>query len=99
MIVVIGTFRLPLENREAAREPMARVVAQSRAEAGCIAYAYAEDVLDPGLYRVSETWADRAALTTHFAAAHMKQWQTERAELGMTERQVTAYTISEAEEL
>ena len=31
-------------------------------EDGCIDYAYAEDVLEPGLIRVSEVWRDQAAL-------------------------------------
>ena len=99
MIVVIGSFRLPVENLEAGRAAMARVVATTRAEAGCIAYAYAEDVLEPGLLRVNEAWTDRAALAAHFGAPHMKQWQRERAEIGMTERQVIAYEVSGEEAL
>lgn len=62
MVVVIGTFRLPVASLAAGREAMARVIAASRAEAGCLEYAYAEDVLEPGLFRVSEAWASRAAL-------------------------------------
>jgi quinol monooxygenase YgiN len=99
MIVIIGTFRLPLENREAGREAMVRAIVQSRVEPGCIEYAYAEDAIEPGLFRVNEAWVDRAALATHFAAAHMKRWQEERAALGMTERKVIAYTISGEEAL
>jgi quinol monooxygenase YgiN len=86
MIVVIGTFRLPVENAGAGRTAMARVIAASRAERGCLAYAYAEDVLEPGLFRVSEAWTDRAALSAHFETAHMQAWQRERTELGMSER-------------
>ena len=99
MIVVIGSFRLPPESLEAGRAAMARVIAASRAEPGCLAYAYAEDVLEPGLFRVSEAWNARAALTAHFGAEHMKQWQRERAELGMTGREVTAYEVSGEEAL
>ena len=54
-------------------------IAASRAEAGCVAYAYAEDVIEPGLLRVNEAWTDRAALDAHFETPHMKQWQRERA--------------------
>jgi quinol monooxygenase YgiN len=99
MIAVIGTFRLPLANIAPGREAMARVIAASRAEPGCLAYAYAEDVLEPGLFRVNELWTDRAALAAHFASAHMRQWQRERAELGMTGRAVAAYEISGEEAL
>jgi quinol monooxygenase YgiN len=99
MIVVVGEFRLSVENAEAGRTAMAKVIAASRAETGCLAYAYAEDVLEPGLYRVREAWTDHAALAAHFATAHMKAWQRERADLGMSERRVTAYEVSGEEAL
>lgn len=99
MIVVIGRFRLPPENVEAARAAMARVVEASRAEPGCLSYTYAEDLLEPGLFRVSEAWENRAALAEHFAAEHMKQWQGERADFGMTDREVTAYEVAGEEAL
>ena len=94
MLLVIGTFRLPPEAMT-----QARVVEASRAEPGCRAYAYAEDLLEPGLIRVSEAWDDREALTTHFEQAHMKQWQSERTALGMTGRHMAAYEIGSEETL
>jgi quinol monooxygenase YgiN len=78
---------------------MARAIAASRAEPGCIAYAYAEDVNEPGLFRVNEAWTNREQLTAHFEMPHMKQWQRERAELGMTDRKVTAYRVTGEEAL
>jgi quinol monooxygenase YgiN len=97
MIRVVGTFRLPLNNLAAGREALARVIAATRAEPDCIDYAYAEDVLEPGLFRVSEVWESREALTAHFEAPHMKAWQRERAALGMTDRDMRAYTVGSEE--
>jgi len=54
VIVVSGEFRLPVETLEQARDAMIRVIEASRAEQGCLSYAYAQDVLEPGLFRVSE---------------------------------------------
>ncbi len=99
MIVVIGEFRLPQVQRAKAVEAMVRVVAATRAEVGCNAYAYAEDMTEPGLFRVSEQWENREALAAHFAAPHMKAWQQERTDLGMTDRKVTAYAVSGEEAL
>jgi len=99
MILVTGEFRLPVERRDESLAAMQRVVEASRAEAGCIAYSYGEDVLEPGLYRVSEAWENREALARHFAAAHMTDWQRERTRLGMTGRAVSAYVASEEEAL
>lgn len=99
MIAVIGSFRMPLESREQARVMMERVVKATRTENGCNAYSYAEDVLDPGLFRVSELWESREALVLHFAAPHMQEWQRERASLGLSERVMKAYVVSGEEAL
>lgn len=99
MILVAGTFRLPVDILPAAREAMARVIAASRAEPGCLAYAYAEDVIEPGLFRVSEAWTSREALAAHFETPHMKEWLRERAEMGLTDRDVIAYTVNGKEVL
>lgn len=98
-IAVIGQFRLPVERLDEARPVMRRVVAATRAEDGCIAYSYAEDLFDPGLIRVSELWHSREQLRVHFETAHMQRWIAERAELGLTERVITAYELGEGEAL
>lgn len=95
MIVVVGQFRLPSERMEEARPVMRRVMEATRAEQGCIEYNYAEDVLDPGLIRVSEVWESRAQLAAHMQTAHMASWQKERAELGLTGRAITVYEAGE----
>lgn len=99
MIVVVGEFRIPLKRRSEAKAAMEKIILASRAEPGCEAYAYAEDVSEPGLFRVSEVWQSRAALTAHFAMPHMKNWQRERGEFGMSGRQVTAFEVGKAEVL
>ena len=71
MIVILGTVRLPPQKLEAARPVMAAMTRASRGEDGCIAYAYAEDVFEPGLIRVSEVWRDQAALDAHAKAPHL----------------------------
>ena len=91
MILVCGRFRLPVERIAEARAAMAKVIAASLAEAGCRAYSYAEDVTEPGLFRVHEEWDSRAALDAHFASPHMREWQRERVALGFSDREVGAY--------
>lgn len=88
MIIVAGEFRLPPERMAEARIAMERVVRATRAEVGCIAYSYAEDVLDPGLIRVFEQWDSSAALDAHFATPHMSQWKREREALGLSGRRI-----------
>jgi quinol monooxygenase YgiN len=95
MIAVVGRFRLPAEHVEQAKPLMAQVIAASLAEPGCRAYSYAEDVNEPGLFRVAEEWDSRAALEAHFATAHMKRWQQQREALGFHDREVVAYEVGE----
>ena len=94
MIAVIGQFRMPPENMEAARPLMRKVMEATRAEDGCVEYNYAEDVLDPGLIRVSEVWHSRAQLDAHMVTDHMRVWGKERVALGLSGRAITVYEVS-----
>ena len=91
MIVVVGQFRMPAENMAAARPLMETVMLATRAEDGCVEYNYAEDVLDPGLIRVSEVWHSRAQLNAHIKTPHMAIWGQERIALGLTGRAITVF--------
>ncbi len=97
MILVVGTVRLPPENIERARPAMAAMVAASRAEDGCVEYAYSFDLLEPGLVRVTEAWRDREALAAHFQTAHMAAWRAVFPALQITDRKLTLYEVGEAE--
>jgi quinol monooxygenase YgiN len=98
-VAIVGQFRIPPENLAAARPLMVAVMQASRAETGCIEYNYAEDLLEPGLIRVSEVWEDREHLAAHFKSAHMQSWIEQRAALGLTDRQVTGFTAERGEPL
>jgi quinol monooxygenase YgiN len=90
-IVVVGQFRIPAERMAEARPLMAKVMLATRAEQGCIEYNYAEDLLDPGLIRVSEVWETRAQLTAHLKTEHMAAWGEERMTLGLSGRAITVF--------
>ena len=99
MIAVIGSFRFPLEALDQARVLMRAVIEATLAEPGCRSYSYAEDVTEPGLFRVTELWDGRAALSAHFDTPHMRQWVEERAALGFHDRRIALHAIGVAEEL
>jgi quinol monooxygenase YgiN len=98
-VAVIGQFRMPSENMEAARPMMRKVMLATRAEHGCIEYNYAEDVLDPGLIRVSELWDSREQLSAHLVSPHMAVWAEERAGLGLSGRKITVYDADNPQEV
>jgi quinol monooxygenase YgiN len=47
------------------------MVEATRQEEGCLHYAFARDMNDPDIIRISERWVDQAALDAHFASPHM----------------------------
>ncbi len=97
MIIVMGTFRMPVENLERALPMAEKVVMATRAEDGCFAYSYARDLFDPEVIHVSEKWRDRAALTAHFHSEHMKAWAAERGDLGLFGRDIRVFETDEGE--
>ena len=98
-VAVIGQFRMPAEAMEQARPMMRKVMEATRAEDGCIEYNYAEDVLDPGLIRVSEVWESRERLAVHLNTEHMAVWGEERAALGLSGRAISVFEVSSEETL
>lgn len=95
MLIVAGTVRLPAQNLDRARPVMAAMATATRAEDGCLEYAYAEDVFEPGLIRIFERWRDRAALDVHLQADHLKAWRAAWPDLGLHDRNLLVYEAGE----
>jgi quinol monooxygenase YgiN len=79
----------------AAHGAMATMLAASRAEEGCVSYAYAVDVLDPSKLHSVEKWTDEAALAFHFQTPHMAAFQ---AALGSLEVEITELAKFQADD-
>lgn len=95
MLLIVGTVRLPPENLERAKPVMGAMVQASRAEVGCLEYVYAEDLFVPGLIHVKERWTDQSVLDAHFASAHIQVWRASWEGLGIGERNLKVYEVSE----
>ena len=93
-LLIAGTVRVPPANVEAFRSHMIAMMTASRAEEGCYAYGYAEDVAEPGLIHVFEVWRDQAALDAHFRTEHMATWRAAWPGFGVSDRQLTAYDVA-----
>jgi quinol monooxygenase YgiN len=96
MLILAGSIRLPAERLLAARADMAAMIAASRDEPGCIAYSFAEDLLEPGLIRIFEVFADETARLAHAQSPHMAAWRACWAEHGIGERRITRYDVASA---
>jgi quinol monooxygenase YgiN len=91
VIVVEGSARIPEEAWGEAIEAMEIMITASRAEPGCIEYAYSRDLLDPNLLRIIERWQDKAALVSHFAEPHMAVFRAALAKVGPQDLHVRMY--------
>lgn len=94
MIVVQGFARVHPDDMAMARDIAGWMVAETRREDGCIDYAFAEDLLEPGLIRVSELYRDEAALQAHFSSPLMARFNGELAKLRVLGVRVVAYTAT-----
>jgi quinol monooxygenase YgiN len=99
MIILAGTIRIPPENIERAAPHLEAIVKGTRSEPGCISYSFAWDVVDEGLIRIFEVFANEQALAAHRASAHMAAWRAVQPELGVGERNLTQYEISKSEKI
>ncbi len=96
MIIVEGWVRMAgadIETLRLAATEMMR--ATKAAEPGCLEYAFAQDLAEPGLLRVIERWADEAALTAHFATPHMAAFNGAMAGAQILGADIRAYSAEE----
>ena len=71
MIMVEGWVRFAEGEVEKLRGAATTMMAATRAEAGCLHYAFAADMAEPDLMRISERWVDEAAIGAHMKTPHM----------------------------
>jgi len=91
VIVVTGDLRVAPDNMDSLREAMRRVIEATRKEDGCLAYAYGEDVLEPGLIRISERWLNWQSLEAHSKSPHVAAWQATLKKAGVIHRDIVGY--------
>ena len=99
MLLIMGTVRIDPAKLAEARPAIETVITATRAEDGCISYAFAQDLLDRGLIRISEAWRDGDALKAHAASPHMAVWREAYASFGITERNLKVHQADEGRAL
>ncbi len=75
------------------------MVAATQAEAGCILYAYSQDITDPDLMWITEKWADQQSLNGHFSAPHMATFNQAMAAVQRLGADVRLYSAEEVRKL
>jgi quinol monooxygenase YgiN len=98
MIVIQGFIRTAHENAAKFRQAAAPLIAATRQEVGCIEYAFAEDIGDPGLFHVIERWADDASNAAHATTPHFAAFSAALPAIGLTGIRIARYD-AEAEKV
>jgi len=91
MVIVAGVVVLRPGTLDDLRPDMLRMIAASRAEAGCRSYSYGVDLADPTVIRIDEQWESREHLDAHLETEHLKAWRRRLAEVGIVRRDITAW--------
>ena len=99
MIQINGTIKLGKPMDAATRKAMVEMVRASRAEDGCLDYAFAEDLADPDTLILFERWRDRDALAAHGQSAHMVEFRGVMAANPQVSREIRVYETDEGEPL
>lgn len=74
MLLINGWLKLATGEFDKVQAQGEAMVKATNDEAGCLHYAFARDISDPDLIRISERWESEAALAAHSASAHMAEF-------------------------
>ena len=96
MIVAIADVYAQIPQRDAAEQVMLRAQAAARGEDGCVTFAFAQVLGDPGHYLLVSRWRDRAAFDAHYASAAFAEYQIAVAPLLVRDSELRVDTVQEA---
>ncbi len=94
MIVVLGEIEVEEGAIDGVKDALATMEAATRAEAGCITYAFATDVSSPTTIRLVEQWQSMAALEEHFVSPHMAAFGKALGGLAPKSLDIKSYEIA-----
>jgi quinol monooxygenase YgiN len=99
MVILAGTIRIGVGKRALALAPIRSMIESTRAEPGCLEYAFAFDALDDHLVRIFEVFRDDVALAEHRSSPHMATWRAAMPELGISGRDMSEYQVQSARKI
>lgn len=96
MIVIAGRIAVKPERRAEAERAALAMVEETRREAGCRAYAFYADLVDPATLFVFEEWDSDEAIAAHFQTEHMARFQALAPALLAAPPELERYVVAEA---
>jgi quinol monooxygenase YgiN len=72
MIIIAGSLSFDPSDRHDVLAGLQEITELSRADSGCIAYSWAEDLESPNTFLFFECWESQELFDAHLAAPHEK---------------------------
>lgn len=88
-IVLIARLKVREDAIEEAKQAAFEIVADSRAEEGCVNYDVHQAIDDPTVFIWHETWKSKAAIEEHFKTDFFKRFSTKVEKLAVESPQIT----------
>lgn len=99
MLVIAGTFNIDPSDRDAFLEAAKAVMTETHKEAGCHAYVFSPDVLDPAIVHLFEKWESQELLNPHMKADHLKTFGRALKDLKINSRTITIYEVASEKQM
>ena len=93
-IIIAGHLLVDPAKRDAALADTVDGMKATHAEAGCLAYAFSADLVDPAKILLFEKWESDEALAGHAKSAHLKEMQGKMGGWGITGVEILKYEIA-----
>jgi quinol monooxygenase YgiN len=92
-LTVIARVRAKAGQESRLRHELQRLLAPTRAEAGCIDYELHQSQTDPAVFALYENWTSQAALDAHFQTPYLQAFFKLLPELADGQPDITKWTI------
>jgi quinol monooxygenase YgiN len=96
VIVALGDVYAQVPAREGAAQAMLDAQRAALEQEGCISFAFAEALGEPGHYIVIQRWSDREALDAHFRSESFFRYQAAITPLLVRESELTLHKVEDA---
>jgi quinol monooxygenase YgiN len=95
MVIAIGDVYVQIPRRQAAEEAMLRAQTLAQDQDGCLSFAFAEALGDPGHFLVVQRWREQAALEAHYRSPAFSDYQAAIGPLLVRDSEMHLHQVQE----
>ena len=96
MIIALGDIYAQIPRRDEVRELMRVTQQRVREQAGCLSYAFAETLDDPGHFVIVQRWRDQEALDEHYRSQAFADYQAGIADRLVRSSELAMHVVQES---